>query len=131
MKSLTSMPTTSVRQELSIPQIRVLRILGEHGAMTRAKISDKCGNQTNVVVGRAVGYSDPDKRAVFENTKDGGFRESLLTLRYVEEIPVSVEGVEELLLRLTPAGRDAFAATECIELPPLRNDSVTVETDKL
>jgi len=126
-KILDAMPSPKavdpeVAKELSIPQLRVLRILeASRGPINRARISAKCGNATHVVVGRAVGYSDPAKRASFEQTPDGGFRPSLLTLGYVEEIPLDIDGVTEIVLSLTKRGREALERTREIQLPPLRS----------
>lgn len=107
---------------LSIPQVRVLQVLyRSRGPLTRAKISEWIGNKTQVVVGRAVGYSDPAKRQTFEQTIDGGYRPSLLTLEYVEEDELDIDGLIEVVVRLTPKGRAAFEALGHVELPPLRN----------
>lgn len=113
---------------LALPQVRVLHCLAsarKGAGLSRAELSRRIGNKTNVVVTRAVGYVDPDKRAAFEQTNDGGHRPSLLTLGYVEEYPIDIDGVAELVVRLTDAGRKAFEALRDapggLELPPLNN----------
>ncbi len=109
--------------ELRVPQIRVLQVLvANPHAMTRGEISEQTGNKTDVMVGRAIGYSDPVKRAAFEQTKDGGFTASLLTLKYVTEHRLEIEeGVFETRYNVTPAGRKALANLGDIELPPIDN----------
>lgn len=107
---------------LRLPQVRVLQVLSQaKGPLTRGKISDRCGNKTQVVVGRAIGYSDPEKRVAFEQTSDGGFTASLLTLGYVREIPLDIDGIEETAIAMTDAGRRAFKALGKLSLPPLRD----------
>lgn len=116
---------TQVIKGLSIPQIRVLQVLASvrpGGGITRTRISERAGT-TAVLVGKAVGKTDPIKRAEFENTKDGGFRKSLLSLGYVVETLITVEGLEELIISITPSGREMFSTVEEIArtLPPPRN----------
>lgn len=109
---------------LPIPQLRVLQVLlAAKGPLARVRISEKCGNKTHVVVGRAIGYTDPKRRANFEQTKDGGKRASLLTLGFVRERRINVEGVWELVVELTDEGREyAMSVIDDINsLPPLRN----------
>lgn len=107
---------------LPVPQIRVLRALvGTTGGMSRAALSIKIGNKTNTVVGRAVGYSDPEKRAAFENSKDGGFTESLLTRGLVAEVPLDLDGVTEVVIVLTQEGRKMAEELKDLELPALRD----------
>lgn len=109
-------------EELSIPQIRVLRALvASDGPLSRAKLSDRTGNETQVMVGRAVGYSDPIKRAKFEQTKDGGYRKSLLSLGYVRELTLDIDGLKEVVVELTPAGRLALVRHKDVKLPPIRS----------
>lgn len=110
------------RAGLRLPQVRVMQVLAEaHGPLTRGKISRRCGNKTDVVVGRAIGYSDPAKRAAFEQTKDGGFTESLLTKGYVREIPLDIDGVVENTVTLTDEGRTALGGLGILDLPPLKD----------
>lgn len=107
---------------LSLPQLRVLDCLyRSKGPLSRGRMSERIGNKTVVVVGRAVGYSDPERRAAFENTKDGGFRPSLLTLGYVEEVQLDIDGLIETVVSLTKKGREAFKALGPVELPPLKD----------
>lgn len=95
---------------LRIPQVRVLLVLTKaKGPLTRGKISEKCGNKTAVVVGRAVGYSDPEKRAAFRETRDGKIAGTpLLDLKYVREKELDVDGVKELVVEITAAGKKAL-----------------------
>lgn len=126
MVELDSFPASTEPHVLSTPQLRVLRVLGAaKGPLSRSEISRRCGNKTVVVVGRAVGYSDPAKRLQFEQTKDGGGTPgqpypSLLTLVYVVEKELDVDGLKETVLELTLAGREALEEAKTIELPPLR-----------
>lgn len=112
--------------KLPIPQIRVLlALLGADGPLTRADLSELIGNKTNVVAGRAVGYSDPVKRLAFEQTKDGGGSPgkpfpSLLSAGYVRE-EVLVGDITETVIHLTKEGRSIAEQLQDIELPPLRD----------
>lgn len=108
---------------LSLPQVRVLQALSNaKGPLTRGKLSDRIGNKTDVVVGRAVGYDDPTKRAAFEQSKDGGFRKSLQTLGYVKRDEIQVEDgmPREIVYELTPEGAAALEALGELDLPPLK-----------
>lgn len=115
--------------KLRVPQIRVLQVLAELDpglGMTRARLSDICGNRTGVVVGRAIGYSDPVKRAAFEQTKDGGGRPgkpcpSLLTLDYVKEFVLDLDGITEVHIAITSQGRQALKAIGDIQLPEIHD----------
>ena len=128
---LDSMPQSDTGKRydgLRLPQVRVLQVLASvaRGTLTRTKISERCGNKTNVVVGRAIGYSDPEKRTAFEQTKDGGGRPgkpcpSLLTLGYVREVEVDVDGVTETGVVITPSGRKALEALGQVDLPPMKD----------
>lgn len=116
------------RFPMPVPQIRVLQVLARaKGPLSRLKLSDKIGNKTQVVVGRAIGYSDPVKRAAFEQTKDGGGSlgapsPSLLTREYVREVSIEVEdGINELCIIITSEGREALESLGDIQLPPLRD----------
>ncbi len=126
MKILDKMPEPEVHRTqkdgLTIPQIRVLQVLAKSkGPINRAKISERCGNKTTVVVGRAVGYGDPEKRAKFEQSKDGGFRPSLLTLKYVRETELDIDGIKETGVEITHRGKVALAKLGRINLPELRD----------
>lgn len=115
------------KEGLRLPQIRVLHVLSKaKGPLSRTAISEKCGNKTTVVVGRAVGYSDPAKRKAFEQTKDGGGEPgnpcpSLLTLGYVTEKELDVDGAKETVIELTAKGRKAFQQLGKVSLPALRD----------
>lgn len=129
MKTLSSLPDAgrASKTGLRIPQIRVMQVLAAvAGALSRGEISKRCGNKTSVVVGRAIGYSDAEKRASFEQTPDGGGSPgnpcpSLLTLGYVVEDEIEVDGVKETVVELTEAGRKAYADLGEVDLPPLRD----------
>ena len=51
-------------------------------------------------------------RLAFENSKDGGFRPSLLTLGYVEEEALDVDGLIETVVKLTKKGRERCQGRE-------------------
>lgn len=122
MKILDEIPEPGERNKLPLPQIRILHALSESkGPLTRARLSARIGNKTAVVAGRAVGYSDPAKRAAFEQTKDGGFTQSLLSRGYVEEVTLDIDGLQEVAIALTKRGRKAFAELGEVDLPPLRD----------
>lgn len=112
----------SRKDGLRLPQIRVLNVLAKKGsALSRSKISQLCGNKTTVVVGRAVGYSDPVKRKAFESTKDGGFTKSLLSLGYVREIELDIDGAKETAIEITASGKKAFDKAGVTKMPALRD----------
>lgn len=131
MKVLSAMPPGRSREGLTLPQIRVLQVLvrakkRNKGLLTRSKISEVIGNKTTVVVGRAIGYSDAQKRKKFEQTKDGGGapgkpRPSLLTLGYVREIDINEVDLVETAVEVTAKGERAFAKYAGAKLPPLRD----------
>lgn len=123
MQVISSFPSKSLKREiLPIPQIRVLLALkGVVGGLTRTRLSEIIGNKTSVVVGRAIGYSDPEKRLAFENSKDGGFTPSLLTRGLVEEVTLDIDGVNEVVFRLTAEGKAMLPILESIPLPDLRS----------
>lgn len=129
-------PPAKPAVKLRVPQIRVLQVLvGMVGGLTRAKLSEVIGNRTGVVVGRSVGYSDPVKRAAFEQTKDGGGAPgkpcpSLLTLGYVSERTLDIDGVSETYVSATDAGAEALAALGDIKLAPMgQRDSYATADD--
>ena len=108
--------------ELTIPQIRVLRALAAStGPLTRMKLTTRIGFETDAAAGRAVGYSDPLKRARFEHSRYGGFRKSLLSLGYVRELTLDIDGLKEVVVELTPAGRLALVRHKDLKLPPIRS----------
>ena len=123
--------------KLRIPQVRVLQALCQllpESGLTRQALSDIIGNKTGVVVGRAVGYSDPVKRAAFEQTKDGGGSPgkpcpSLLTLGFVREREVDVDGIADTQVIATAAGRSAFLALGKVNLPPVKERQVATDLD--
>lgn len=125
-KQQTIATTTVVK--LRVPQIRVLQALAQltAGGLTRATLSEIIGNKTGVVVGRAVGYSDPAKRTAFEQTKDGGGSPgnpcpSLLTLGLVEEKEVDKDGLAVAVVSITELGRQTLSSLGTIDLPPIRD----------
>lgn len=111
---------------LPVPQLRVLRALADsEGPLTRTEIAELVGTKTSTMVGRAVGYSDPEKRAAFEQTKDGGGKPgqpcpSLLTLGYVREEEL-VADTTETVIHITEEGRKIVQNTADVELGPLRD----------
>lgn len=123
MDKLYQFPGSTRRQlGLPLPQIRVLLALLEaNGPLTRRSLSAKIGNKTPVVVGRAVGYSHPEKRAAFENSKDGGYTDSLLTRGYVVEEMLDIDGINEVVIILTEMGRGMAEGLKDMDLPPLRD----------
>lgn len=109
-------------EELSLPQVRVLRALAAaSGPLTRMKLTTRIGFETDSAAGRAVGYSDPIKRAKFERSQYGGYRKSLLSLGYVRELTLDIDGLKEVVVELTPAGRLALVRHKDVKLPPIRS----------
>lgn len=117
---------------LSTPQIRVLLALSRaYGPLSRAKLSQRIGNKTQVVVGRALGYDDPLKRQRFENSKDGGFRPSLLTLGYVRKIVLDIDGEKENAYELTDTGKEAIEQLGEITLSRTLNDTHAIHRSRV
>lgn len=115
--------------KLRVPQVRVLQLLTKlvpGSGMTRATLSNHLGNKTGVVVGRAVGYSDPALRATFEQTKDGGGSPgnpcpSLLTLGLVRERKLWIDGLVEVHVVITDLGRQVMDQLGDVKLPAIRD----------
>lgn len=110
------------KKGLSVPQLRVLRALdASRGPLSRKKLAE--ATHTNATyVSWAVGRSEPELRVKFENTRDGGFRPSLLSLGYVEEILLDIDGVQERCVALTAAGKKATDDTAYIIIPDRTED---------
>lgn len=119
------MPDMIEQKPLSLPQLRVLKRLQKStGGLTRAKLAEEIGvNET--YIRWAVGLTDPAKRVAFEQTKDGGFRKSLFSLGYVteEKLEVPEDGINEMLVSLTPLGKQVLADLGDLDLPPVRSKS--------
>src|SRR5262249_14290433 len=103
-------PIRPRKQGLRKPQIRVLQLLNRRtvGALTRSKIATRL-HLSQVRVGKIVGRRDPKKRTAFEQTRDGGFRPSLLTLGLVRQVRLDIDGVTEIAIEITTQGRQALA----------------------
>lgn len=103
-------------------QIHILRVLRDaRGPLSRAKIAERTGLNVGIV-GWRVGGIDPEKRAKFEQSPNGGFRPSLITLGYVEEIIVDIDGLKERCVALTDTGRKATEDTDYVILPERSED---------
>lgn len=102
MRELDKIPQRS--RGLPSWQVRILQVLAARGWLTSAKISTLArthrSNQTRVW---GIGYSDPEKRRVAEE-KSG--IPSLLTLGFVEESVLDVDGLQECCYSITRAGRE-------------------------
>jgi hypothetical protein len=106
---------------LSVAQLKVLALLATcRGPMSRTNIGDRLNKlgvgyvRAGIIVGEAVGYSDPVKRKKFEDSKAGGSgkKPSLLTLGFLSEKRYDIDGVSELGLKITPEGRAFLAQWE-------------------
>lgn len=123
--------TRKIHDVLSVPQIRVMLALAKaHGPLTRTKLSNRIGNKTTVVVGRALGYDDPEKRTRFENTKDGGHRPSLQTLGYVKLLVLDIDGLLENAYELTDTGAAMIPELKLLQLPRELRDSHAIHRAK-
>ncbi len=128
-QSLVPVQTPTQPKGLAVHQIRVLLALTQaRGPISRVHLGDKIG-MTSIRVGKAVGRSEPEARTKFENSQDGGFRPSLLTLGYVEEVIIDKCGLKVLTVQITKSGRAALEALGPIELPPIRSSYSTDEPD--
>lgn len=120
-------PIIKKKHVLSLPQKRVLKILYDsHGPITRARVAVRLGTGNQVYVGKAVGFSDPQRRYEFERSKEGGGRPefpnlSLLSLGYIVEVDVNVDGISETGLLITDEGKAAFESLPPDAIPPMRN----------
>ncbi len=134
MKKLSSIPPPANRtflNAITIPQLRVLRALAPcRGPISRNEVSRRAGVST-VCIGRAIGYSDPEKRNKLEQSKDGGYRPSLLTLLFVTEKELDIDGVKETVLEITDLGRKAVEAQSAVVLPPFRREQEEAEEGRL
>lgn len=121
MKQLPSMPPRR-RHGIPIPQIRVLQALAAvgRGSLSKTELSEHLGLATTVVVGRAIGFSDPEKRRALEQTAEGGHCPSLLTLGYVRQLHIEEDGALLTTYQITAAGRAALKDLGPIDLPPLK-----------
>lgn len=110
------------KRELTIPQIRVLVVLASsRGPLSRGRIAEEAGINTTLTAW-CLGRIDPQTRVAFENTKDGGYRKSLLSLGYVDQVMMDLDGTKELGTFITPAGREALKRLgDDFKLPPVRS----------
>lgn len=125
-RTLQTPPTTKSSDGLRTGQLRVLQFLAPYdGLATRGTIADGLGC-SDVYVGKMLGMSNPESRAAFERTKDGGGSPdnpcpSLLTLGFVREVELDVDGVTERSYEITPAGRAGLSLVKPGDLPPVRD----------
>ncbi len=105
---------------LTTPQIRVLRALNKAGKpLNRPALMKAVGCAALRYILVACGLSDPDQRAKYEQRKDwggspGNPRKSLITLGYVKEIDIDVDGKKERAYQLLAAGKKAAEKTEAV-----------------
>jgi hypothetical protein len=109
-----------LKLDLRIPQLRILRVLGEGGSLTRAKINQRCGfsEQSGTIVSAMNG--------VREGSSSGAARPGLLALGLVVKEDLDIDGVVEMSYIITSKGREALELHAGIKLPEMRNkDSTT------
>lgn len=97
---------------MKTPQIRVLQLLSEigtSGGLTKQEIARQLGT-TPTLVGKAIGYSNPEKRAAFALTYEGrAVGIPLLTRGYVVETRIDdIELGRETLICITQSGYNAY-----------------------
>lgn len=96
--------------------LRVLTLMSNGAWYTRAKLAKKLDAHFQIVA-KSVGYRDAEQRYAFERTAGGGGRPdrpnpSLLTLEYVVETTLDVDGLKEDAVRITEKGRLALEAEQ-------------------
>ncbi len=97
--------STQPKRNLSVPQVRILLELEEIdplGGISRQRISDRIGYASSVPVYQEIGWVDLAKRAAWEIKVQ---RKCLLSLGYVRELVIDIEGRTERILQLTEEGR--------------------------
>lgn len=101
--------STQPKRNLSVPQVRILLELEEIdplGGISRQRISDRIGYVSSVPVYQEVGWVDLSKRAVWEAKVQ---RKCLLSLAYVRELTIDIEGKTERIIQITDEGREVLA----------------------
>jgi hypothetical protein len=112
--------------KMRVPQMRVLKILGEaRGPLSKQEIASRIGCSFVSVV-YAIGYSDKESREKFERDKSGGGTPanpnySLLSLGMVEERTLDLDGIKETVIGLTPKGRNEYERIKNITLHKLKS----------
>lgn len=90
--------------KLRKPQIAILQVLPKRGWLSRREIAKRADMQQNTLC-PMLGSKDPDARAKAEIR---GKCTSLLTLGYVQIDEVDVDGVIEIVYRITTTGQTAL-----------------------
>ena len=98
---------------------RISSFTGGVATCTAIVIQGSTFSATRTAKNWAVG----GKRKTFENSKDGGFRKSLLSLGHVREddVQIEIDGPSETVLQITASGKKALKANSNGKLPPLRD----------
>lgn len=102
--------------KLSVPELRVLRVLACGALLSRQKIGERCGlSKVSGTVTRAF-------NGLREGSSSGAARPGLLKLGLVEELRIDIEedGIHEVAYRITDAGA-AVLMGRGEELPALRD----------
>ncbi len=97
--------STQPKRTLSVPQVRILLELEEIdplGGISRQRISDRIGYVSSVPVYQEVGWVDLSKRTAWEKKVH---RKCLLSLGYVREVTIDIEGRTERIIQITDEGR--------------------------
>lgn len=90
--------------KLRKPQAAILGVLAKaKGPMTRQAISDRAGYSSSVGVYAEIGWPDAKKRAKADKAHP-----CLITLGWVREHDLDVDGRKELGIEITAAGRKAL-----------------------
>lgn len=98
---------------VGVPQQRILGALAKaKGPLTRGKINEACAKAGFTTAKKfsawmtdPLGQADPKARKAAE-TKSG--RKSLLTLGYVKQVDLDIDGHKEVCFQLTATGRKAL-----------------------
>lgn len=97
--------STQPKRSLSVPQVRILLELEEIdslGGISRQRISDRIGYASSVPVYQEIGWVDLAKRVAWETKTQ---RKCLLSLKYVCEVTIDIEGKAERIIQITEEGR--------------------------
>lgn len=90
--------------KITATQSKVLKVLAASpGLLSRKVLYDELGYTHRAGLNDVLGRNDPEKRS-FRDKK----HPSLITLGYVEVMNLDIEGVVEIVYRITPAGRNAL-----------------------
>ena len=104
--------------KIRLPQIRALQALKSGELMTQVKICRACGFSEKSGTIRSIINGVP------EGSSSGPARPGLVTLGLVDRVELDIEGVLEVVYRITDRGL-ARLEQEDRQLPPLRDKDIS------